>query len=44
MLVANQATDNIVVYTVDPDDGHLATSGTELAVEKPMCLKFYLSK
>ena len=44
MLVANQNSNNIVVYTIDAISGALTPSGTELTVDKPMCLKFLTSK
>ena len=39
LLCANQQTDNIVVFAIDQATGALSKS-TELAVDKPMCLKF----
>lgn len=40
MLVANQLDNNIVVFSIDQNTGQLTPTGTELEVEKPMCLKF----
>ncbi len=44
LLVANQSTNNIVVYSIDSDDGQLTATGTELDVDKPMCLKFFVAE
>lgn len=44
MLVANQQTDNIVVFKVDPQTGELSPTTTELNVPQPMCLKFLTAK
>ena len=44
MLVANQLTDNVVVFAIDADTGTLTPTETELSVPKPMCLKFFNSE
>ncbi len=41
MLVANQNTNNIVVFSINADTGQLTPTGTQLEVDKPMCLKFF---
>lgn len=41
MLVANQDTDQIVLYKIDPADGMPRYSGTELAVPTPVCVRAY---
>ena len=40
VLVANRDTNNIVVFHRDEHTGELTPSGFELAISKPMCLKF----
>jgi 6-phosphogluconolactonase len=40
MLVANQKTNNIVVFNINQDTGQLTPTGTNLKVNQPMCLKF----
>ncbi len=41
MLVANQDTDQIVLFKVDPDNGMLRYSGTELKIPTPVCVRAY---
>jgi 6-phosphogluconolactonase len=40
LLVANQKTNNIVTFRIDPESGQLLTSGHEVEVSMPVCLKF----
>ena len=40
LLVANQNSDNIVVFRVDQKTGELNFTGNEIAVSMPVCLKF----
>jgi 6-phosphogluconolactonase len=40
LLVANQATDNIVEFAIDATTGKLTPTGTELKVPAPVCIKF----
>ncbi|MEQ8413914.1 MAG: lactonase family protein [Imperialibacter sp.] len=40
LLVANQDTNNIVVFTRNTETGLLAATGKEFSVSKPVCLKF----
>jgi 6-phosphogluconolactonase len=42
LLVANRDTDNIVVFAIDPDTGLLKTTGKEMKVPNPVCLKFLI--
>ena len=39
VLVANQASDNIVVFSVDPDTGDLTPTGEIAGVPTPVCVK-----
>ncbi len=39
VLIANQDTDNVVVYKADAKTGKLTATGTELKVPAPVCLK-----
>ncbi|MDP6824466.1 MAG: beta-propeller fold lactonase family protein, partial [Dehalococcoidia bacterium] len=39
LLAANQDSDNIVVFERDIKSGKLATTGTEVSVSMPVCLK-----
>jgi 6-phosphogluconolactonase len=40
LLVANQNTDNIVVFSINPATGLLKATGKEMHVPNPVCLKF----
>lgn len=40
LLVANRHSNNIVVFKRDPATGMLETTGIELALSQPVCLKF----
>jgi 6-phosphogluconolactonase len=40
LLVANQDTDNIVTFRIDPASGKLIDTGMEIQIAKPVCLKF----
>jgi len=40
LLVANQLSNNIVVYAIDPATGRLSKTGKEIKVDTPVCLKF----
>lgn len=40
VLVANRDTDNVAVFRRDEETGKLAATGNELAVSKPVCIKF----
>ena len=40
LLVANQDSDNIVIFAIDPSTGLLKATGNELSVPNPVCLKF----
>lgn len=44
LLCANKNTDNIVVFKIDQTTGKLTATENNLAVDQPMCLKFYLPK
>jgi 6-phosphogluconolactonase len=39
LLVANQNSNNIVVFKIDADTGLLHETGVEVAVQRPVCLK-----
>lgn len=39
LLVANRNTDNIVIFERDKEDGSLSTTGNEIEVSQPVCLK-----
>lgn len=41
LLVANQDTDNIIVFNVDPETGSLKDTGLEIQLPMPVCLKFW---
>lgn len=41
LLVANQDSDNIVTFKIDPNTGKLIDTGIESKVPSPMCLKFF---
>jgi 6-phosphogluconolactonase len=40
LLVANQNSDNIVEFAIDPVTGKLTPTGTELKGSAPVCIKF----
>ena len=40
LLVANQISNNIVVFKIDQVSGKLAKTGTEIKVDTPVCLQF----
>jgi 6-phosphogluconolactonase len=40
LLVANQDTDNIITFMIDPSTGKLMDTGIETKVPTPVCLKF----
>ena len=40
LLVANQLTNNIVVFHIDPSSGKLSKTGGEIKTDTPVCLKF----
>jgi len=40
LLVANQKSDNIVVFRLDQKTGRLNWTGHEVQVPSPVCLKF----
>jgi 6-phosphogluconolactonase len=40
LLVANQKSDNITVFGLDPASGKLSFTGHDLKMSKPVCLKF----
>lgn len=40
LLAANQNTDNILIFKVDPENGSLSKTGTNFAIPTPVCLKF----
>ncbi len=39
LLVANKDSDNVVVFSIDPQTGLLTATGTELHIPSPICLK-----
>ena len=39
LLVANQDSDNIVVFKIDPNNGQLAIASTLNNISMPVCLK-----
>lgn len=41
LLVANQDSDNIVVFSIDKNSGLLIDANKEIYIPKPVCLKFY---
>lgn len=41
LLVANQDTDNIVVFKIDPTTGDLKDSGNQIKVSMPVCLVLF---
>lgn len=40
LYVANERTDNIVVFDIDQSNGLLNATGQEISVPKPVCIKF----
>ena len=43
LLAANELTNNIVVFRIDPATGKLAKTGKEIMVDTPVCLQFALA-
>ena len=44
LLAANQASNNIVVFKVDQQTGHLTPTGQVLPVASPVCITFVMIK
>jgi 6-phosphogluconolactonase len=44
LLVANQGTDDIVIFTIDKTTGMLTDSGKRIVLSKPVCLKWIRKK
>ena len=44
LLAANQASNNIVVFKIDQQTGHLTPTGEVLPVTSPVCIKFVMMK
>jgi 6-phosphogluconolactonase len=40
LLAANQISNNVVLYKIDPATGRLSKAGAEIKVDTPVCLKF----
>ena len=40
LLAANEVSNNVVVYAIDPATGKLSKTGKEITVDTPVCLKF----
>jgi 6-phosphogluconolactonase len=40
LLVANQNTDNVVVFSIDPETGMLEPADRDLEIPAPVCLRF----
>ena len=40
LFVANQDTNNIVVFRINPNTGRLTPTGQNVHVPSPVCLKF----
>ena len=40
LLAANQDSDNVVVFRIDPDSGDLAATGVDVKVPTPVCVTF----
>jgi 6-phosphogluconolactonase len=40
LLAANQISNNVVLYKIDPSTGRLLKTNTEIKVDTPVCLKF----
>lgn len=40
LLAANQISNNVVAYKIDPSTGRLSKAGGEIKVDTPVCLKF----
>ncbi len=40
LFVANQKTNNIVTFRIDPKTGHLSPTGQVLEIQAPVCLQF----
>lgn len=39
LLAANQNSDNVVVYRIDPENGGLTPTGQSISLSKPVCIK-----
>src|SRR3569833_1968692 len=40
LLVANQDSDNVMVFKINPGTGSLTTTGINIKIGNPVCLKF----
>jgi 6-phosphogluconolactonase len=40
LLAANQNSDNIITYSIDPDSGKLTQVGNAVNIPSPVCIKF----
>jgi 6-phosphogluconolactonase len=40
LLVANQNSDNIIAFAIDPTDGSLTPTGVVTSVPTPVCIRF----
>ncbi|HNT88681.1 MAG TPA: beta-propeller fold lactonase family protein, partial [Candidatus Hydrogenedentes bacterium] len=40
LIAANQATDTVVIFRIDPDTGGLSLAGTPVSVPTPVCVAF----
>jgi 6-phosphogluconolactonase len=40
LLAANQDSDNVVIFRIDPESGRLTSTGHQVAVSMPVCVKF----
>jgi 6-phosphogluconolactonase len=40
VLVANQGTNDVVIFKRNQQTGHLTPTGKKIVAEKPVCLKF----
>ena len=40
LLAANQLSNNVVVFKIDPSTGQLTKTGKEIAVDTPVCIQF----
>jgi len=40
MLVANQGSNSVIVFTIDADTGKLKPTGEKIEVGTPVCVKF----
>ena len=44
LLAANQATDNVALFRIDPRNGTLTFTGQSIEVGSPVCVKFLAVK